>query len=128
MIVCIVGNITSVNTSAAIRIAALAQQRGAVRNITFESFQLVGVRGNAIDIDAYGQGIDDSELNTTSLLVPDEPEPPVHVNVPCASSPLAPLPNSCMLIDRMLIRNVWGNADKAGQILCGKQCAKLRME
>ena len=48
--------ITSVNTSAAIRIAALAQQRGAVRNISFEDFTLVGVRGNAVDIDAYGQG------------------------------------------------------------------------
>ena len=120
------GNITSVNTSAAIRIAALAQQRGAVRNISFKDFRLVGVRGNAIDIDAYGQGMHAA----AALAAGAEPALPRHANpsVPCANSPVAPLPNSCMLIDGMLIRNVRGDADKAGQILCGEQCTNLRME
>lgn len=127
MMMMIVGNITSVNTSAAIRIAALAEQRGAVRNISFESFKLVGVRGNAIDIDAYGQGMVSSQRTTTSVVLASaDQDPPSHV--PCADSPLAPLPDSCMLIDGMVIRDVRGDADKAGQILCGQQCMNLRME
>ena len=116
-------NITSVNTSAAIRIAALAEQRGAVINITFEDFTLVGVRGNAIDIDAYGQGSNSRD----QVDVP--PSPPSRA-IPCAASstPHAPAVGSCMLIDGMTISRVHGDADKAGMILCGSQCSNLLLE
>ena len=75
---CLWLQITSVNTSAAIRIAALAQQRGAVRNISFEDFTLVGVRGNAVDIDAYGQGdaLADARRALTLRAVGASPAPP----------------------------------------------------
>eukprot|EP01051_Picozoa_sp_SAG22_P012640 SAG22_NODE_1333_length_4674_cov_5.765319_5_plen_213_part_00 len=119
-------NITSINTSAAIRIAALAEQRGAVTNISFEDFTLIGVRGNAIDIDAYGQG-SRSGLHVVSTAAP--PPPPPHA-IPCAtgSTPKAPAVGSCMLIDGMRISSVHGDADKAGMILCGSQCTNLLLE
>eukprot|EP00756_Hemistasia_phaeocysticola_P041425 Hpha_TRINITY_DN16916_c1_g1::TRINITY_DN16916_c1_g1_i11::g.54926::m.54926 len=104
-------NITSVNTSSGIRVAALAQQRGVARNITFESFTFRAVRGNGINIDAYGQGIQQGLEQS-----------------PCQDAPQPPLPGSCMALDGVVIRDVSGDADKAGQILCGNQCAGLRME
>ena len=53
-----------------IRIAALAAQRGLVSNITSSNFKLVGVRENAVDIDAYGQG-HSSDSNSGSRSVDD---------------------------------------------------------
>ena len=119
---------------------ALAEQRGLVRNITFEDFNMVGVRGNAIDIDAYGQGHGGRETPNWRDTI-STPHLPTGFSaggssravvdpgpVPCAAgTPPAPLPGSCMVLQRVLIRRVRGDADKAGQILCGRDC-DIRME